>query len=1158
MQRTRMIMRCMILFLVLLVAASMPSYSQAATESCGAAVAATVVPSVSPPITQGQTFNMTVRMTNDSVTGTTFTDVAGVLGLGGLTPPLSNTVVVHLACADAGTNCNSPLPGTLVFQSCTPNTGIGVASCSGSAASNDVTFTMSSPNGVPFTAGQAQNLGTISVMAQTPILTSTGQFFIAINNSSGGTSFGDNFITNDSLCAIQVRATAAGSSALLFPPTEQLLVSKTCTNGTCTDATINEAITVTNNGQEDLCSVVITDTLNGGAPTDITSSCTFPGISGQLAIGQTATCSRSYQGTPGATTSDTANATASGCTSGIAVTGVPPQGQSNTASCSVPLVPSVTAVKTCNSTLACTDTSASFNIHVTVSNTGGAAWTGTVTDSSCGLSNSPISGTGDTSVDVPCTITGGYPAISNSSGGTVSVTTAAGCTSPGSINTASCPITCQPCIQAVKTCTSPTACSDTTIPVQVVLSNCSTGSTAEALTNISLTDNPAVTFSCTPALSTGIPIGSSTITCTGSYTGKSGSNTDTITVSANGATSNLSAAIGAGSQLTSNVCTVTPCTPCLKAVKTCTSPTACGDTTIPVQVVLSNCDTVGGSTSEALGPITLTDNPAVSFTCSPTDPSAGLAVGASTTCTGSYTGKSGTNTDTITVSANGVDGVPAVIDPTSQLTSNVCTVTPCGSLTVVKSCSVAPACSTDTTIGVSVVITNTSTVTVSGISATDNKASNLTCPSTSLAAGASMTCTGSYAGTAGQASTDTVTVTVSDTSVTVTYLANANGDTPGTATCTPPTPCVGACRMTGGHVETCQTYGCSDDPTTVCSPNTSPDTCVGLKIGTCSVPLTTGLCTYPTFDVTTSKITPVRVQRGNKNTTLNQTVVYTTGGQIGAPDATGTDGAPLCCDTPPGPGRDPNCPSGSWEHNQQSGAVQWTDGGGLETFTGSFDFHSGTASAPVQAFIHSILCADEGWCVQARCAPDKQIFWEGTGVFHAIGSTTNFPNCTGADLKVYANGAKDNSYSVHYYRAHVGDFGEPGSNNQQVPPGSCAWSDGPAGVSISSCELNGFQPIPGITCTTDADCSSVLNGATCQDGQCIAPAPFDSRGGDVCSQCPDWYEIEIHCGLPASQNPTIDQLKAQPIIYKVGNFITNGNFQIHPEVGSNCFDTFPK
>ncbi len=269
------------------------------------------------------------------------------------------------------------------------------------------------------------------------------------------------------------------------------------------------------------------------------------------------------------------------------------------------------------------------------------------------------------------------------------------------------------------------------------------------------------------------------------------------------------------------------------------------------------------------------------------------------------------------------------------------------------------------------------------------------------------------------------------------------------------------------------------------------------------------------YEAETYKVTPVQVKKGKSFATQNQVTWYTLGGQIGAPQAG-------CLNGP-----DPKQPFGDWEHNHHAGSVSWPASSQdslswpAGTFSGGFAFHSGTAAGPDDAYIKCITCADPGWCTQARCAPFKQIFWEGTGVFHNIDAGTSFPSCTPQVP------GKNKPGTIHYYRAHVGDFGEPaGSNEQQNPPGQCGWTS--AGVSI----LDG-----------------VLNGVT------VLPWPLDAKFGDKggqdcsaypgctqCGSCPDWYEIEIHCTADPSS----------PIIYKVGNFITHGNHQIHPEVGQQC------
>jgi cysteine-rich repeat protein len=276
--------------------------------------------------------------------------------------------------------------------------------------------------------------------------------------------------------------------------------------------------------------------------------------------------------------------------------------------------------------------------------------------------------------------------------------------------------------------------------------------------------------------------------------------------------------------------------------------------------------------------------------------------------------------------------------------------------------------------------------------------------------------------------------------------------------------------------------------------------------------------------------------------------VYTTGGQIGAPNESG------CCDLPPkgkcvagrctgglnggdacvtnddcpnDPGRNSHCPWGDWEHNHHSGPDDSNSVKG-----GSFSFHSGTAASPDSAFIKSVLCADLGWCVQARPAPFKQIFWEGTGVFHNAKTDKNkdiplpiFAAC-GASQPVPWSNKVDGT--LHYYKAHVSDFGEPAGIYQKPIAGcqkaqSCTDREPNQSVEINDCAL-------GDVCLIDAATDPVK---TALHPLCLA---------QTCSECPDEYEIEIHC----TADPT------SPIAYRVSHEIREGNFQLHPPVGDSC------
>lgn len=211
---------------------------------------------------------------------------------------------------------------------------------------------------------------------------------------------------------------------------------------------------------------------------------------------------------------------------------------------------------------------------------------------------------------------------------------------------------------------------------------------------------------------------------------------------------------------------------------------------------------------------------------------------------------------------------------------------------------------------------------------------------------------------------------------------------------------------------------------------------------------------------------------------LDEDFWITTGGQIGAPSA--------------------GDPRGHWTHVQHGGAE------------GNFVFHSGTSSAPDGTEISTIECADPGWCVQARCAPFKQIFWTGVGNFAKQGFDGVFSGCNVvADIP-----RKDGT--LHFYRAMVGDFGENNRPTREVP-GACNWllPSGPPGP-------------------YDPSLAVLLDSVT--DSQ------FGDKGGQICDTCPDYYQIEIHC----------DQDPASAVIYTFHGFLDSGNYQIHPETGTKC------
>jgi hypothetical protein len=215
----------------------------------------------------------------------------------------------------------------------------------------------------------------------------------------------------------------------------------------------------------------------------------------------------------------------------------------------------------------------------------------------------------------------------------------------------------------------------------------------------------------------------------------------------------------------------------------------------------------------------------------------------------------------------------------------------------------------------------------------------------------------------------------------------------------------------------------------------------------------------------------------------------TTGGQINAPS-----------------GNQP--PSGHWEHTQHGGAE------------GNFSFHVGTSSAPEGTQISTVECNDPGWCVQARCAPFKQLFWTGIGNFANQRFDAVFPE--ECEVK------KGNKGTQHFVRVMIGDFGENDRPTREASlidadPDTCNWFD--------KLKDAGFPEPPGPWNASDA----VFLDSEPDD-------QFGDKGGQLCDKCPDYYQIEIHC--------TTDPGSA--VIYQFAGFLQHGNYQLHPATGDQC------
>ena len=222
----------------------------------------------------------------------------------------------------------------------------------------------------------------------------------------------------------------------------------------------------------------------------------------------------------------------------------------------------------------------------------------------------------------------------------------------------------------------------------------------------------------------------------------------------------------------------------------------------------------------------------------------------------------------------------------------------------------------------------------------------------------------------------------------------------------------------------------------------------------------------------------------------------TTGGQINAPSG--------------------NTPvSGHWTHTLHGGQ------------DGTFSFHAGTSSAPAGTEISSVECADPGWCVQARCAPFKQLFWKGIGNFANQRFDYDFGSC---------NVTKGNRGTLHAVEVMIGDFGENDRPTRKESlndgnPDTCDWLD--------KLQAAGY---PGPVGPYDAADAVYLDS--------VPDLKFGYKGAQVCDKCPDYYQIRIWCESDLS-SPTNE------VIYEFAGYLGGsnpggGNYQIHPETGEQC------
>ena len=217
-----------------------------------------------------------------------------------------------------------------------------------------------------------------------------------------------------------------------------------------------------------------------------------------------------------------------------------------------------------------------------------------------------------------------------------------------------------------------------------------------------------------------------------------------------------------------------------------------GDGSVNVGETVSYTFTVTNTGTVTLTNVTVADQLSGSVTC-PTTP---LAPGATMTCTGDNPHTvtqadlvAGTITNTGTANATPPAGVPAVTPATDTATTPVAG-TAVGSISLVTTAipgdengngDVDPG----ETVSYSFEVTNTGTVTLTNVTVADQLSGSVTCPTTPLAPGATMTCTGDNPHTVTQA--DLVAGTITNTgTANATPPAGVPAVTPATDTATTP------------------------------------------------------------------------------------------------------------------------------------------------------------------------------------------------------------------------------------------------------------------------------------------------------------------------------------------------------------------------------------
>ncbi|MCL2737192.1 MAG: DUF11 domain-containing protein, partial [Propionibacteriaceae bacterium] len=705
--------------------------------------------------------------------GTYTNDSTNITTSVGLNPPQGSTLVVQpptLALAKTASPTSGLADGDTVTYTLTvsnpseePFTNVDVldgndaastaegASFTGSGALSTITCTMggSSVTNGAFTlpAGGSATCKATYVVNQTDVDNYAKDTTKPLTNTAVATGIDPEGNQIDSVPATQQVTTLTDASLSLTKSTDAQVMP-------AVGGTVTYYFLVTNTGDVTVTNLAVAEQTFTGTGLAPVPSCPVS----SLPPGANTTCTATYQVTA-------TDAVAKQISNSATATGKDPSGStvtSNTSGTMVP-APSLSVAKSA-SQRSVTTAGDTVNYSFLVTNTGLVPLTGVgVTDTKVGPVSCPVT-TLAAGASTTCTASYTVTAADITNGQIVNTATAQGTDSAGDPVTSATSTVTTPVsgISIVKTADRTAIVNTTdTITYSFLVSN--TGSTT--LNGVGVND-PMLSSASTPVVascpSTILAVGAS-MTCTATYT-------PTATDIAAGSVANTATASGTdpyGTSVTSTPSTVTVWVSTINLVKTASPATVSkvGDVITYTFKVTNN-----GQVALTNGVITdpMLTAAGVPIVCA----LPGLTPGQSTTCTAEYpvTAADLTNGSVVnTATATGTDpDGDLVTSPQTSVT------TPVSGILVVKTSNRTAVVSSTDVIQYSFQVTNTGDTVLTGVMVNDPMLSSATvpvvvsCPSTTLNAGASMTCTAAYSPTAADIAAgsvvNTATATGTDTS----------------------------------------------------------------------------------------------------------------------------------------------------------------------------------------------------------------------------------------------------------------------------------------------------------------------------------------------------------------------------------------------------------